>query len=141
MAYILVNLRAPPDAGPGTWKRGDFVEVREDGTPLGLKEGLPRFAIIDIPGIPADNPTLSKYTEIDQVELGPVAAPIIQMIRKRRWTLRVADLPAGVRAKVVDDGRLTIKAGTYTGSYDYTWAQVRAYWHDTRTSTNEDADL
>lgn len=53
MAELLVVAgdRPVPDSG-GRWYKGMVVEIRENGSPYGRKEGLPRFVVIKIPSLP-----------------------------------------------------------------------------------------
>jgi hypothetical protein len=36
---------------------------------------------------------------------------------------------------------LTIKVGTYAGTYDYTWTQVKGYFRNQQTGLDETAEI
>jgi len=110
-----------------------IVEVREDNAPRGTLEKWPAFAWIMVPGIPAD--TVRKYM---QPELSALTG---EVTRRRRWRIRWADLPLAVRNKLQATGQIVIKAGDYTGAYDFTWSQVKVYFRDLQTGLDESGDL
>lgn len=118
----------------GCYKAGMIVEVREDNAPRGTLEKWPAFAWIKVPGIPAA--TLMKYTqpELSVIQLDDV-------IRRRRWQIRWVDLPTAVKNKFTATGTITIKAGAYSGAYDYTWAQIKGYFRDLQTGLDEGVEL
>ena len=135
MAELLIKavdaVNPDPDTDRrGCYKRGMIVEVREDDAPRGTSEWWPAFAWIKIPGIPAD--TLRKYM---QPEMSMVV--LDEVVRRRRWQIRWADLPQAVKNKLQATGIITIKAGAYTGAYDYTWAQIKGYFRDLKTGLDE----
>jgi len=117
----------------GCYKAGMIVEVREDNSPRGTLEKWPAFAWIMVPGISAD--TVRKYMQPE------ISALTGEVTRRRRWRIRWADLPLAVRNKMQATGQIVIKAGDYTGVYDYTWAQVRSYFRDLQTGLDEAGDL
>jgi hypothetical protein len=67
--------------------------------------------------------------------------PHMVTYRRRNWIIRWADLPAAARTKLTNTGVLTIKAGTYSGTADYTWAQVRNYFRNQETGLDETGAL
>ena len=136
MAQLLIKAVDATNPDPdtdhrGCYKAGMIVEERADNAPRGTLEKWPAFAWICIPGIE----TLGKYT---QPELSALTG---EVTRRRRWRIRWADLPVGVRNKLQATGQIVIKAGDYSGPYDYTWAQVRNYFRDLQTGLDESGDL
>lgn len=145
MAEIIVKAvdatHADPDQDQrGCYKRGYPVAVYPDGTKWGACERLPKFVIIKLPGVPVDHPTLLKYIQ-PEVSDTPDSEGRHETTRRRRWKIRWADLPLAALNRLQTDGELVIKVGTYAGPYDYTWAQVKAYFHDLKTATNETGAL
>jgi hypothetical protein len=117
----------------GCYKAGMIVEIREDGAPRGFLEKWPAFAWIHAPGVPADAVRKYMKPEYDVLEIGAVT--------RRRWQIRWADLPQGVKNKFTATGEITIKAGGYSGAYDYTWAAVKGYFRDLQTGLDEAGTL
>lgn len=122
----------------GAYKRGMPVVVMPDGHEWGREERLPKFIVLKIPGVSVEK--VKKYID-PQLEDAPNERGSYNTYRRRLWKLRWDDLPAGARNKLRDDGELTIKAGTYAGDYDYTWAQVKTYFRNLKTGLDEDGDL
>ena len=123
MAELLVKavdaIHPDPDKDArGCYKRGDPVVVQEDGHVWGAREGLPRFVIIKIPGVPADR--LRAFLEPDEAvdEFSGERLPRI----RRRWRALVDDLPAQFKRSLRDTGTVTV-----------TWTQVRSYVQDKAT--------
>lgn len=115
----------------GAYKRGMVVVVKPDGWSWGTEERLPKFVVIKIPGIAVSK--AEKYIA-QQFSAGEV-------YRRRLWQVRWADLPAAARTKLAT-GRLTIKAtDAYTGAYDYTWDQIKTYFRNLETNTDETQSL
>jgi hypothetical protein len=137
MAEILLKATdyTHPDATKdrrGSYKRGMPVVVVEDGHEWGSREGLPKFAVLKFPGVSVDR--VQKYIELQFDAQGEV-------YRRRRWRVRWEDLPQAARNKLASTGQLVIKAGTYDGTYDYTWEQVRSYFRDQLTGTDESGNI
>lgn len=131
MAEILVKAVSVSHADPtkdqrGCYKRGMPVVVMPDNHPWGLEERLPKFVVIKFP-----------TTSIAQVE------KYIQSTgtRRRLFRIRWEDLPLAARNKLANTGQLIIKAGSYNGTFDYTWAQVREYFTNEQTGANESGEL
>lgn len=138
MAQLLIKavdaVNPDPDTDKrGCYKRGMIVEVREDGAPRGTAEWWPVFVWIMVPGIPAD--VIRKYME---PELSALTGDVT---RRRRWQIQWASLPLAVRNKFQATGQITIKAGDYSGAYDYTWAQVKGSFRDLQTGMDEAGEL
>lgn len=142
MAEILVRatssavLSDPAKDQRGCYKRGMPVVVMPDGHQWGALERLPTFVVIKLPMISVAR--VQKYIA-EQRELvnGEMATT-----RRRLWRIRWADLPAAARTKLQNSGELIIKAtADYTGSFDYTWTQVKQYWQNQQTGLDETADV
>jgi hypothetical protein len=137
MAELLVKAVSVSHADPtkdqrGCYKRGMPVVVMPDGQPWGLEERLPKFVVVKIPLITVAQ--VQKYIA-QQIE-GEVVT------RRRLWRIRWGDLPAAAQTILQTTGVLTIKAtAEYTGSFDYTWTQVKGYFLNQLTGLNETADL
>ncbi len=112
------------------------VEVTEDGVADTCTHTFLRFYLIRLPGVPAEQ--LRKYLEPHYSGL-PSAEP--DLIARRRWILRAANLPLAARQKFQSQGFVTIKAGGYDGPHDYTWAQVRGFIRDNVTGLDETEDI
>ncbi len=116
----------------GSFKRGMPVVVMDDGHTWGSQEGLPKFVVLKFPLITKSR--IEKY--ISNYESGT------EKIRPRLWQIRWADLPAAARNKLANSGELIIKAtASYNGPSDYTWAQVKGYFRNLLTNTDETADI
>lgn len=142
MAELLIKAKSANHENPakdqsGCYKRGMIVEVRPDGANYGRLETWPSFVIIKIPLVSVDK--VNKYMG----EEGYIDGENWVVVRRRRWQIRWDDLPAGARTKLVNPPHsLTIKAtSSYTGEYDYTWAQVKSYWRDLQANQDETEDL
>lgn len=143
MAQILVKAVDATNPDPendrrGCYKRGMPVVVMPDSHTWGRKEGLPKFVIIKIPGVPVD--TVRKHIE-PQLEDTPDEKGSYPIYRRRLWKFRFDDMPTAALKKLRDNGELTIKAGDYNGDYDYTWNQVKTYIRNIKTNEDETANL
>jgi hypothetical protein len=131
MAEILVH--ASNKGGEGRPVRGMPQDVREDGFQWGRLEGLPRYVVLKLPGVPVE--TARKYVE---PWMGTVAGVEGEgLVRRREWHIDLDNLPAAALRKLTADGSLTIGVGAYAGPRDYTWAQVRAFIRNQRTGKTE----
>jgi len=120
----------------GCYKRGYPVAVYPDGTKWGNEERLPKFVIIKIPGIPVEK--VQKYIQ-PQMNMATIPPSIY---RRRLWQIRWADLPLDARTKLASTGQLIIKAtSSYTGTYDYTWTQIKTFFRNLETELDESAKL
>lgn len=122
----------PTEDARGSYKRGMIVVCMPDGHVWGNEERLPRFVVIKVPGISCGQ--VQKYASAWLDGNGDT-------VRRRLWQIRWADLPLAARQKLATTGELVIKAGTYNGAFDYTWTQVKAFFHNLQTDTDETADL
>lgn len=133
MAEILIKAmdHSHPDPNKdraGCYKRGMCVVVKDDGHPgWGAKEGLPKFAVLKVPGVSAAK--LRKYTAEQMQGNAPY--------RRRLWRVRWEDLPAAARRKLAETGELIVKTGEYSGDYDFTWQQVKNYFRNLETNQDE----
>lgn len=144
MAEILVKARdfVNPDSNKdtiGSFKRGMPVIVMEDGHQWGTEEGLPKFAIIKFPTVSISS--VEKYIRPIYTQVTIDGQTIYQLTRKRRWRIRWEDLPTAAKNKLADTGQLIIKAGTYSGTFDYTWNQVKSYFRNLETGLDETDSL
>lgn len=148
MAEILVMGRNPDAAGM-TWQQGQPVVVMEDGHEWGAAEVFPNFAVLKFLGVPVEK--VEKFLDDD------VAYTVRQMMERgenpptdlpdpttrRNFRLRWSDLPLAAKNKIKANGGLTILVAAfgYTGAYDYTWAQVKSYWHNFMDNTDDGPDI
>lgn len=148
MAEILIRAKNNTHPDPevdrrGCYKRGMPVVVMPDGHQWGLAERLPDFVVIKLPLVPVES--VLKYLEPQRIQNGfedDGTTPRYEVYRRKLWKIRVNDLPAAALNKLVTDGELTIKANpSYTGEYDYTWAQIKSYFRNLETDTDETADI
>lgn len=113
----------------GCYKRGMVVVVFEDGHTWGREEskqmwiaegntaaswpGQGRWVILKIPGVPAAKArALAAVQDVDdagQPYFGdiPLANPVQSNFRRRGWQVRLDDVQANVRNKLVADGEYT----------------------------------
>jgi hypothetical protein len=138
MAEILVKAIDATHSNPakdlrGSYKRGMPVVVMPDGHPWGGQERLPLFVVIKVPLVPVS--AVLKYIEqYNDAEGAP--------IRRRLWQIRWADLPLAARNTLASTGMLTIKAtAAYTGSFNYTWTQIKQYFRNLRTGLDETEEI
>lgn len=142
MAEILVKAQSITHSDPvkdrrGCYKRGMPVAVMPDGHPWGSEERVPKFVVMKIPLIPVS--TVEKYIA-SWVDATDPQNPVT--IQRRRWRIRWVDLPPSVQNTLLSTGELTIKAtASYTGAFDFTWAQVKAFFRNEETGLDETVDL
>lgn len=133
MAQVLVRLKSNTHQDAlkderGSWKRGHPVAVRPDGATWGRLERLPDFAVLEFPGVAVSK--LLRYLGGDVVPGTETARPVT--LRRSLWRVRVDDVPAAIRTKIVATGRLVVGAGG-----DVSWTAFRAYLHNDRTGLDE----
>ena len=137
MAEILVraknNTHSDPDIDRrGCYKRGYPVVIMPDGHQWGRLERLPDFVVIKVPLVSQE--TIEKYIQPEKIQDGSEMV----VYRRRLWKIRVDDLPAAALQKLATEGELTIKAkAAYDGPFDYTWTQVKSYFRNQNTDTDE----
>jgi hypothetical protein len=128
MSELLIFARNNTQTDPetdrrGCYKRGMPVVVAEDGHTWGRDEskqvwiaegrdpalwpGQGKFVLLKIPGVPSDK-ARALIASQDEDDAGVQSADT-QLIafRRRRWVLRLDDLPVGVRNTLVVDGEYT----------------------------------
>lgn len=133
MAELLVLLRTPdgPDKA-GKPRAGDPIEIRDDGFPwadfpgLGLDPATRaapyRFGVLAFPGLTREQlqnavpdtrygRLVESDTEVDPIAplpTDPLRPPIKRLRRFRVWRFALANLPAALRVKLRDTGRLVM---------------------------------
>ena len=152
MCELMIKATNVTNADPvkdrrGCWKRGYFVGIKADGWDAGpywadsdYPPSKGYFVYIKLPGVAVDNPNVLKYCQ-PQLEDTPDADGVYKVYRRRLWQLRWDDLPTPAKNKLKNNGFLTIKVGTYSGSYDYTWSQVKGYIRNLKTNLDETEDI
>lgn len=142
MAGILLraidnNFLDPDEDRKGGAKRGMPIDILSDEQCQKWINGewpkmqMPYFALVYTPGV--DKSTVKKYLE-EQILND-------ELYRYRKWIVRWDSLPQAAKDKLSTDGYLTIKAGSYSGSYDYTWTQVKSYFRNQETGFDEVFEL
>ena len=131
MAEFLIKARSASHPDPdkdtrGSYKRGDIVVVMPDGHEWGTKETLPDFVVVKVPGLDHEKARqfIEPETEID----GDTGQPVVS--RRRRWNIKVDDVPAGIRDALRDNGEVTV-----------TWNQVRNFVENKLTLATADETL
>lgn len=123
MCELLVKARnaqhdAPEKDRRGCYKVGHIVVVMDDGHEWGREETLPNFVKVKIPGLSAD----TVRDLIDEQREDDAGNPLAEeggvpiTFRRRRWRIRVADIPANIRNTLLTTGEVTV-----------TRAQIRNY--------------
>lgn len=102
----------------GCYKRGDVVQVYEDGECREKPSPNSRMVIIKIPGVPKAE--FEKYTE---PEISGVTGDIV---RRRKFRLRVSDFPADMLQTLKNDKTATIST-----------SQIKTYLLNKTTGVNE----
>ena len=142
MAQILVMAKDNTHSDPikdrrGCYKKGYCVVIKPDDHTWGLKEKWPNFVILKIPHVSVEK--VKKYTKAHTIDLGDDE---IETYRRKLWKIRWDDLPQNAKNILKSNGEMTIKAkASYTGSYDYTWAQIKNYFRNQATGLDETEDL
>jgi len=140
---LLVRAKNNTNADPeedrrGCYKRGMVVLIMPDGHQWGNGERLPGFVVIKIPEISVAK--AQKYIAEQYQGVDADGVPI--RYRRRLWQVRWDDLPAAAKTRLANDGELVIKAtDAYSGSFDYTWTQVKSFFRNLETNLDETADL
>lgn len=132
-----------PIKDAGCYKAGDCVEIMEDGHIWGNGQQPPAFVCVDVPFV--KKAKLIKYLSVwmddkNYEEMLPGFKVKSRMFRKRLWSFRWNDLPAGIKNKLRTTG-LIIKASPLCKKYDVTWEQVKRFILNHQTLVNEAEDL
>jgi hypothetical protein len=118
---LLVKARDATHADPAKdkmcWKQGQIVAVKPDGHIWGKEEGLPRFWIIKIPGMPVEK--ANQFTQ-RWAEGGTNYARTL-------WKFNRADFPLAIRNKLASEGAISIPG-------DATWSQLRNVLRNAKTA-------
>ena len=125
MAILLIfdhdNTRADPVKDlRGCYKRGDVVQVFEDGTPCVIPPAPP-FYIVEITGL--SKALAEKYMQAD-TDLTNPEKPIT--LRRRKYGIAVAAIPAVIRTALQTNRYVKV-----------TWTQVRDYVRNKLTGVGE----
>lgn len=99
-----------------SYRRGDIAVVMEDGHEWGVRERLPLFVVVKIPGVPASR--VRPYVAEERGAVDPFTG-YAPLTRRRRWWVRVDDVPASIRNALRNTGTVTV-----------TWTQVRNFVQD-----------
>lgn len=78
------NIHPDPEKDLMSYKRGDIVEVRDDGSPYGTAELSNRFRILKLPGVPKE-----EYKNLYQREEIEPLKNVIPKSAKGRMRLRL----------------------------------------------------
>lgn len=108
MAELLIVAQShhhpdPVEDRAGAYKRGDVVDVREDGFDWGrlLKSYWPKFAVVKIPGVSVAS--VEKYIRPEMNSLAPD-----QVLTRRLYRLEIDTIPLAVRRALKRDGTVTL---------------------------------
>ena len=131
MAEFLIKARSAVHVDPdkdarGSYKRGDIVVVMPDGHMWGTSETLPDFVVVKVPGV--DHERAQQLIE-SEVEIDPETGERIP-VRRRRWNIKVDDVPLAVRKALRNNGEVTV-----------TWNQVRNFVQNKLTLAVADETL
>lgn len=134
MVEILINLIDATHADTvkdrrGSYKRGDPVVVMSDGHEWGLKETPPKFGVLRITGITAEQAKKYLAPEEETIE-GYVfpdgsMGPLTRSTRRRRFGFQLSDVPARIRNEI------------QTGFTEVTFQQVRNFIKNKKTGATE----
>ena len=130
-----------PDPGEdtrGSYKRGYPVVCQPDGQVWGDQEQWPKFVYLKVPGVSCDR--IKKYIEpyLDIDNPDPKGRFPLKM--RRLWKIRFDDLPQAAKDKILNNHQLIIKVSPYSGTYDYTWSQIKSYFRNQYTGLDETVD-
>ena len=96
---LVVAANRPVPAGPGRWLRGHVVNVMEDGHAWGAEEGLPKFVIVKVPNIDAED--VEHFIEVNLDGLGA-------LVRRRNWFFDRDKLTANQLNELQTTGEITL---------------------------------
>ncbi len=134
MCELLVKARNAQHDDPekdrrGCYKVGHIVCVMDDGHEWGREETLPNFVVIKIPGLSASvvQDLIEPQMEDDAGTTLTDDSGAPRVFRRRRWRIRVADVPAKIRNTLLTTGEVTV-----------TRAQIRNYVSRVRDAATYD---
>jgi hypothetical protein len=127
----------------GRVQQDEVICVCPDGWQWGTAElNKTNYIIIKFPQVSLEQGKKLELVQYIQNGTNELGEPRLDIYRKRIYKIRRADLPVAARNKLIATGQLIIKASAaYTGSYDYTWAQVRQYFRNQETGLDESGEL
>jgi len=112
MAEFLVIAKGHTNPDPvidraGAYKRGDIVDVREDGFDWGrpIRSFWPKFAIIKIPGV-----TVAQVRKYIQPEIDAIDPT--KILTRRLYKVEVNSLPLSIRRALRQSGTVTLDKTT-----------------------------
>lgn len=128
MAEFLIKARDPVDLPKDAekrsrcYRRGDVVVVMPDGHKWGKDEGLPKFVLVKIPGMPAEKARdyISSHYR-DTGLLDSKGRPVLKLVTRRKWKVLIddANFPTKVRNTLANTGSVTVS-----------WEDVKSYIYD-----------
>ncbi len=112
--------------GDGAYKRGDIVEVREDGAMYGSRELGPNtnFWVVKIPGIAVSQG--DKYLDSEEEDVDVDGETAKRIVKRRLWQIPIADIPQGVLDEL-----------NATGETTQTWNAIRNFIKNKNTQETE----
>ena len=112
--------------GDGAYKKGDIVEVREDGAVYGSMELGPgtNFWVVKIPGIAASQG--EKYLDMETEDVDVDGDTGKRIKNRRLWQIPIADIPQGVMDELIATGETT-----------QTWNAIRNFIKNKKTQETE----
>jgi hypothetical protein len=101
----------PVKEARGCYKLGDVVQVMPDDHVWGALESLPRYFVVKVPGLDPGKARAFLIPEMDSVESEKI-------LRRRKFRLKVEDVPLAIRNKLQTDGWVSI---TLTQLKNFLW--------------------
>lgn len=135
-ACTLVVMGVNKGAAPGSWRRGQIVDILPDRADMGKEVRAPLFYLVRLPGVPVA--AARKWLIENRDKDG-------ELVRRREWRLRVADMPAAALTAFQQNGQIVVRVAAHWDkqsdftSWDFTWAQVQNFMRNDRTETDGDA--
>lgn len=100
MAELLVRAQDAPVAdGPGKWKQGQVVVVKDDGHSWGAAERLPKFVVVIVPNIDAEDVT--DFLKEHRDEFG-------ELLARRSFFFDRTKLTVAQRNELQTNGTITL---------------------------------
>lgn len=108
--------------------------VMPDGHQWGRLETLPDFAVVRIPNVAVS--AVEKYIRPWDSAVNPG-----QVVQRRRWKLRIPDMPAALQNRIQNAGFLVVAPAGFVGQSDAPWATFRGFLRNEETGLDEIVDL